>query len=94
MKEREQQPPPRTRNWKDYFFIEPTHKLLQFYDTYMLLVIAFSCFSSAYYCAFDFPTAQGLLILEHFVFASFTLEIIFKCMRLPLNADSTERSHL
>jgi hypothetical protein len=60
----------------------------------MLFVIAFSCFSSAYYCAFDFPTEQSLLILEHFVFASFTFEIIFKCMRLPPNADITERSHL
>lgn len=60
----------------------------------MLIVIAYSCFSSAYYVAFDFPTDLSLLILEHFVFASFTFEIIFKCMRLPHNADNSERSHL
>lgn len=94
-KNKDEDRPARTeKRWKDYLFIDPTNKFLQFYDTYMLLVIAFSCFSSAYYCAFDFPTEQGLLILEHFVFASFTFEIIFKCMRLPHNADVSERSHL
>lgn len=72
---------------KDYFFIDPKGKFMRTYDAYMLLVIGFSCFSSAYYCAFDFPTEEGLIILEHFVFASFTFEIIFMCMRLPPNAE-------
>lgn len=79
---------------KDWFFINPKGNFIKAYDAYMLLVIGYSCFSSAYYCAFDFPTEEGLIILEHFVFASFTLEIIFNCCRLPPNADESERNHL
>lgn len=60
----------------------------------MLLVIAYSCFTSAYYVAFDFPTELSLIILEHFVFASFTFEIIFKLMVMPPNTDINERSHM
>ena len=32
--------------------------------------------------------------MEHCVFASFTIEIIFKCMRLPPNADESEYKHI
>lgn len=60
----------------------------------MLLVIAYSCFTSSYYVAFDFPTELSLIILEHFVFASFTFEIIFKFMVMPPNTDVNERSHM
>jgi hypothetical protein len=80
--------------FKDNFLFEPKHSLMKFYDTYMLLVIGFSCFSSAYYCAFEFPTEKTLINLEHCVFASFTLEIIFMCMKLPPNADESDRNHL
>lgn len=34
------------------------------------------------------------MILEHIVFVSFTIEIVFKCMRLPTGVDANERSHL
>lgn len=82
------------KKWKDYLFLDPKGKFLSSYDTYMLLIITYSCFSSAYYCAFDFPNSSGFLILEHIIFASFTFEMVFKCMRLPHNAEATEKSHL
>lgn len=83
----------KTKKCADHFFLDPQDKLLSTYDTYMVVVIAFSCFSSAYYAAFDFPYESiEMLILEHIVFASFTLEIILKCMRLESN-DASERSH-
>ena len=44
------------KKFRDWFFHDPKGKLLSYYDTYMLLVIAYSCFSSAYFCAFEFPT--------------------------------------
>ena len=39
----------------DYFFLDPHDKMISTFDTYMAVVIAFSCLSSAYYMAFDFP---------------------------------------
>jgi len=53
------------------------------FDTYMLLVIGYSCFTSAYYVAFSSPTDGILITLEHIVFVSYTIDIIFNFMRLP-----------
>ena len=46
------------KSWKDYFFLDPEKRFLNIFDTYMLLVIAYSCFTSAYYVAFSFPETQ------------------------------------
>lgn len=65
----------------------------------MLFVIAYSCFTSAYYISFEFPDNDVLMIFEHVVFASYSIDILFNFMRLPpnqegnINAES-ERSHL
>lgn len=49
----------------------------------MLIVIAYSCFSSAYFTAFEMDSCDMVIIsIEHVVFICFTLEIIFKFMRL------------
>jgi len=64
--------------------LSPKDRLLSTWDTVMLIIIAYACFSSAYYVAFDFPKGKPvLLILEHCVFAAFTIDIIFNLMRLP-----------
>ena len=60
----------------------------------MLVVITYSCFTSAFYCAFEFPSNEVLLMLEHGVLIFFSIEIIVKCMRLPLDAQQDDRSHL
>ena len=57
--------------------------MINLFDTYMLLVIGYSCFTSAYYVAFSFPNTELLLNLEHIVFGSYTLDIILNFMRLP-----------
>lgn len=62
----------------------------------MLLIIAYACFSSAYFVAFDFPAGNMLLLgLEHAVFAAFTLDIIFNLMRVPesLDGPNGKRNH-
>lgn len=90
------------KSWKDYFFLDPEKRFLNIFDTYMLLVIAYSCFTSAYYVAFSFPETQQLLILEHIVFGSYTLDILFNFMRLPTSEELSNmknpvqnpRSHL
>ena len=73
----------RLKRWRDYFFFHNRNKFIEVFDTYILLVITYSCFASAYYCAFEFPTRPILMIFEHIVFASFVMDILFKCMRLP-----------
>lgn len=60
----------------------------------MLVVITYSCFTSAFYCAFEFPTEPSLIMLEHLVLVFFSIEIILKCMRLPPEAEASDRSHL
>jgi hypothetical protein len=50
----------------------------------MLLIVAYSCFASAYFTAFDFPKGSALLWnLEHLVFVSFSFDITFTFMRVP-----------
>ena len=44
------------KKFKDYFWLDPADRFLSTFDTYMLLIVAYSCFSSAYFTAFDFPT--------------------------------------
>jgi hypothetical protein len=69
---------------KDYFFLSPKDRFLSTWDTVMLLIIAYACFSSAYYCAFDFPKSNMVLLsFEHAVFAAFSVDIIFNLMRVP-----------
>jgi len=51
----------------------------------MLLVIAYSCTTSAFFTAFDQPPEKVFGYLENIVFAAFSLEIILKFMKLPDN---------
>jgi len=60
----------------------------------MLVIIGYSCFTSAFFLAFDFPTNSTLIIIEHVVLALYSIEIILKCMRLPIDAKQEDRSHL
>lgn len=60
----------------------------------MLAIIAYSCFTSAFFLAFDFPSNPTLIILEHVVLALYSTEIILKLMRLPIDAKQEDRSHL
>ena len=77
-------------SFKDKLFIASDSKFIQFYDTYMLLIIAYSCFTSAYYVAFSFPDSNNtLLMLEHVVFGSYTIDIVLNFVRVPvLEGDS------
>lgn len=79
---------------KDYFFLEPTGRILSTYDTFMLSVITYSCFTSAYYCTFEFPTNESLVMIENLILIFFSIEIILKCMRVPHDMELDNRSHL
>ena len=80
---------------KDYFWVDPKDRFLSTFDTFMLLIVAYSCFSSAYFTAFDFPANNELVYqLENVVFSFFLLDIIFNFMRVPDNdGDEKIRDH-
>jgi len=42
-------------NWKDHFFIDSKGRKIMYLDSVMLIVIAYSCFMSMYFAAFEFP---------------------------------------
>lgn len=46
------------KNCKDYFWLDTRGRFLSTFDTFMLLIVAYSCFSSAYFTAFDFPPRE------------------------------------
>mmetsp|Transcript_15224 Transcript_15224/g.20611 ORF Transcript_15224/g.20611 Transcript_15224/m.20611 type:complete len:144 (+) Transcript_15224:554-985(+) len=66
---------------KHYFLLNPEDRLLRYFDMFMLLVILYSCITSAFFTAFDFPSEGFIYNMEHFVFGCFTLDIIFNFMR-------------
>jgi hypothetical protein len=71
------------KNCKEYLFISPKNSLITYWDVLMNFIIAFACFSSAYYCAFDFPRGNRFLFgCEHVVFATFTIDVILNFMRV------------
>jgi hypothetical protein len=65
---------------------------LTYFDAIMLAIIAYSCFFSAFYTAFDykFEENMALFVLEYVVFVSFTFDIIFHFMRPFKNEDNEE----
>ena len=77
-------------SWKENLFFSQTDKSIHVFDTYMLLVIAYSCFTSAYYVAFDAPKDGSVLWwLENLVFASYSIDIIINFMRVPMPEEMT-----
>ena len=74
----------RRKNCKDYLFISPKNAWISYWDVLMNIIIAFACFSSAYYCAFDFQRENLFMFsCEHVVFATFSLDVVFNLMRVP-----------
>lgn len=83
------------KSCKDYLFISPKNNLINYWDVLMNVIIAFACFSSAYYCAFDFPRDNRFLFgCEHVVFTTFTIDVILNFMRVHDSVgQSTQPSH-
>ncbi len=60
----------------------------------MNLILVYSCFTTAYFAAFAFPPQPGFMIMEHIVFASFALDMILSCVRVPINTKAEDVSHI
>jgi len=76
----------------DHFKFDPKSSAVTTFDTILILIIAYSCFLSMFFTAFDysFEKFSTFWILEVIVFSMFTLDIMLSFMRLPLNDDSEE----
>jgi hypothetical protein len=77
---------------KEKFKCDPAGRFLTTFDTILILVIAYSCFMSMYFTAFDyvFPDYSVFWVLEVIVFLFFTVDIICSFLRRPINDDSEE----
>ena len=68
---------------KEKLFI-PHKPFLPFWDGAMLVVIAYSCFSSAYFAAIDFNICNPWIFwIENVCTAFFVIDIIFNFVRIP-----------
>ena len=79
------------KSWKEYFFINPKDRIITYFDSLMLIVIAYSCFMSMYFAAFEFPIENDtIFLLENICTIFFVLEIITQFMRIPENNENHE----
>ena len=77
------------RSCKQLLLFNPKDRLLSTLDSIMLIVIIYSCFSSAYFTAFGMDLCNAAIFwIENVVFFLFTLEIIFNFMRLSDSDDA------
>jgi len=75
--------------WRERLLLHSSDRLLSTFDALMMIVIAYSCFLSAYYAAFEFPLHLPLCYwLENVCTFFFTTDIIFNFMRVPLSASA------
>ena len=68
-----------------YFLFNPEGRFLTTWDSSMLAVIAYSCFTAAYYTAFDFDSSDvlsPLVVVEHVVHLAFWTDIILNFLRM------------
>ena len=79
------------KSFKEYFFINPKDKMITYFDSLMLIVIAYSCFMSMYFAAFEFPIENNTIFaLENICTFFFVVEIITQFMRVEEKNNSQD----
>jgi len=70
--------------------LNPEQRFLTYFDGYMLMIIIYSCITTAYFTVFSLPTDSTFFYnMEHIGFTSFTLDFIFNLMRQYRDIDGT-----
>ena len=60
--------------------------MITYFDSLMLIVIAYSCFMSMYFAAFEFPIQNNaIFVLENICTVFFVVEIMTQFMRVEKN---------
>ena len=79
------------KNWKELFLWGPKERLLTYFDSWMLIVIAYSCFMSMYFAAFEFDIKNPTIFwLENICTFFFVVEQITHFMRVPENNNNSD----
>jgi hypothetical protein len=70
--------------------LNPEQRFLTYFDGYMLMIIIYSCITTAYFTIFSLPADSTFFYnMEHIGFTSFTLDFIFNLMRQYRDIDGT-----
>jgi hypothetical protein len=90
-KEEERKP---KKTFKEKLFIQPK-PFLPFWDGAMLVIIAYSCFSSAYYAAIEFKFCKEFVFwTENVCTMFFITDILFNFVRVPEEKINQKVTHL
>lgn len=71
----------KTKTCTEKMFLHPDGRFLSVFDVFMLGIIGYSCFTSAYYICFNMTTDPYLLRIEDVTYILFGLDIIFNFFR-------------
>ena len=75
---------PRKKSFSYYLLINPKNKLLGWFDGIMMVIIIYSCFTSAIFAGIEFPICNDFIIwAEDVCTVFFILDIILNFMRMP-----------
>ena len=82
------------RSFKERLFIQPK-PFLPFWDGLMMIVIVYSCFTSAYYAAIKFDICDNSIFwTENFCTIVFAMDIVFNFIRIPEDKVNQKVTHI
>ena len=70
------------KTFKERLFLHPEGRFLSVWDVFMLIIIGYSCFTSAYYIGFHMTENYYLLRIEDVTYVLFGLDILFNFFRM------------
>ena len=83
-------PTKKKKTCTETMLLNPEQRFLTYYDGYMLMIIVYSCITTAYFTIFDLPHDSSFFYyMEHVGFISFSLDFIFNLMRQYRDIDGT-----
>ena len=66
----------------DKMYLHPEDQFLSIFDIVMLIIIGYSCFTSAYYLTFHMTTSPALLYVEDITYICFGIDITLNFFRV------------
>ena len=82
------------KSFKERLFIPPK-PFLPFWDGIMLIVITYSCFSSAYFAAIEFDICDPMIYWTENIWTTFFIfDIVFNFVRIPEDKVNQKVTHL
>ena len=93
-KEKKEEEKKQNKTCKEKFFCQP-RPFLSFWDGVMLVIIAYSCFSSAYFASFEFNICDKQIFwIENVCTVFFFIDIFFNFVRIPEDKVNQKVTHI